>query len=218
MTMSSHQTPFPVAVKSSLRIRYRGYDLPLDRVLEIGRGPDCHLRIRGALVSRKHARVRPTKNGAVIEDAGSRNGVIVNNRKIECPTPLRHGDRVTIGLATLDVFAAGSSLSVNATTIPPEDVPIGLSDVDGLDELTEVARVDTLSKRERDVFELVARGHTQRKIGEMLHISAKTVESHRARIGTKLGCRTRAELVRYALAARLLEFPVPRLGLSEGDA
>jgi DNA-binding NarL/FixJ family response regulator len=56
-----------------------------------------------------------------------------------------------------------------------------------------------LSKREREVLQLVARGHTYREIGEELFISTKTVENHVRNILGKLHLNRRQELVRYAL-------------------
>lgn len=57
---------------------------------------------------------------------------------------------------------------------------------------------ERLSERERQVLELVARGHTNREVAERLALSIKTVETYRARLSDKLGLRTRAELVRFA--------------------
>ena len=56
-----------------------------------------------------------------------------------------------------------------------------------------------LSAREREVLQLVARGHTYREIGEELHIAGKTVENHVRNILAKLHLSRRQELVRYAL-------------------
>lgn len=58
---------------------------------------------------------------------------------------------------------------------------------------------DSLSTREREVLQLVARGHTYREIGEELYISAKTVENHVRNILKKLQLNRRQELIRYAL-------------------
>lgn len=55
-----------------------------------------------------------------------------------------------------------------------------------------------LSEREQEVLRLVALGHTNAEIAQMLFVSVRTVESHRASLMNKLGLRTRAELVRYA--------------------
>jgi two-component system, NarL family, response regulator NreC len=64
---------------------------------------------------------------------------------------------------------------------------------------------DDLTGRELDVLRLVALGHTNPEIAGELYLSVRTVESHRARIGQKLGLTTRAELVRYALDRGLLD-------------
>lgn len=66
---------------------------------------------------------------------------------------------------------------------------------------------DSLSDREREVLCLVAQGHTNQQVAERLSLSVKTVETYRARLMTKLGLRTRADLVRYALSVGLLTQP-----------
>jgi two-component system, NarL family, response regulator NreC len=58
---------------------------------------------------------------------------------------------------------------------------------------------DELTDRETEVLRLIALGHTNAEIAEQLHLSVRTVESHRAHIQQKLRRTTRAELVRYAL-------------------
>jgi DNA-binding NarL/FixJ family response regulator len=64
---------------------------------------------------------------------------------------------------------------------------------------------EPLSPREQEVLKLIADAHTNREIGELLGLSAKTVESHRASILRKLGMRDRVELVRYAIRRGLIE-------------
>jgi DNA-binding NarL/FixJ family response regulator len=66
---------------------------------------------------------------------------------------------------------------------------------------------DPLSDREREVLRLLALGHTNQEIAQMLFISVRTAETHRAHIMQKLRLETRAELVRYALAQGLLSEP-----------
>lgn len=56
-----------------------------------------------------------------------------------------------------------------------------------------------LTDREREVLQLIAEGHSNRQIAEILHISVKTVETHRAHLTDKLGIRSAAELTKYAL-------------------
>jgi two-component system, NarL family, response regulator NreC len=72
---------------------------------------------------------------------------------------------------------------------------------------TQAAEEDPLSDREREVLRLLALGHTNQEIAQMLYISVRTAETHRAHIMRKLGLDTRAELVRYALAHGLLNEP-----------
>lgn len=62
-----------------------------------------------------------------------------------------------------------------------------------------------LTSREREVFHLIAEGHTTKEIARKLDISAKTAENHRARVLDKVGVRNTAELVRYALRKGLLD-------------
>jgi two-component system, NarL family, response regulator NreC len=66
---------------------------------------------------------------------------------------------------------------------------------------------DPLSDREREVMRLLALGHTNQEIAQLLFVSVRTAESHRAHVMQKLGLSTRAELVRHALAHGLLDDP-----------
>ena len=68
----------------------------------------------------------------------------------------------------------------------------------------DAAEHDPLSDREREILRLLALGHTNQEIAQMLFISVRTAETHRAHIMQKLRLETRAELVRYALARGLL--------------
>ena len=64
--------------------------------------------------------------------------------------------------------------------------------------------LDLLSPREREVVSLLALGHTNVEVAGRLHISEKTVETHRMHILEKLSMRTRADLVRFAIEHRLM--------------
>jgi DNA-binding NarL/FixJ family response regulator len=61
-----------------------------------------------------------------------------------------------------------------------------------------------LSSRERSVTQLIAEGHTNKSVGAVLNLSVKTVETHRASAMRKLGISSTAELVRYAIRAKLI--------------
>jgi two-component system, NarL family, response regulator NreC len=62
-----------------------------------------------------------------------------------------------------------------------------------------VDRYESLSDREREIFQLVAEGKTNKEIAALLFISPSTVETHRARIMDKLDLHSAAEIVLYAV-------------------
>jgi two-component system response regulator NreC len=66
------------------------------------------------------------------------------------------------------------------------------------------AAADPLTEREHEVLRLLALGHTNQEIAQLLYVSVRTAETHRAHVMRKLGLGSRAELVRYALAHGLL--------------
>jgi DNA-binding NarL/FixJ family response regulator len=59
--------------------------------------------------------------------------------------------------------------------------------------------VETLSDRELEVFEMIGRGMPTREIAERLHLSVKTIETHRAHIKQKLNLRNATELLHHAV-------------------
>ena len=84
------------------------------------------------------------------------------------------------------VFSVATSVQVNATTRPllaPVNAPRR-----------------RLSAREEQVCILIAQGHTNKEIGELIGVSGKSVETYRARVADKLNFRTRADYVQFALA------------------
>ncbi|MFF8905345.1 response regulator [Streptomyces olivaceoviridis] len=69
----------------------------------------------------------------------------------------------------------------------------------------EEAPDQVLTPREEEVLKLVAEGHSSKEIAELLFISVKTVQRHRANLLQKLGLRDRLELTRYAIRVGLIE-------------
>ena len=69
----------------------------------------------------------------------------------------------------------------------------------------EETPTDPLTPRELEVVKLIAEGHTSEEIAEILFISKKTVDRHRANMLEKLGMRNRVELTRYAIRRGLVE-------------
>ena len=73
--------------------------------------------------------------------------------------------------------------------------------------LKEKTRWDTITPREREVLKLLAEGYSNKEIGDLLNISVKTVEKHRANLIGKLDLHTVAELTAYAIQNGLIETP-----------
>ena len=72
--------------------------------------------------------------------------------------------------------------------------------------LAKGAAIDSLlTSREKSVVQLIAEGHTNKRIAEVLNISLKTVETHRASAMHKLNLDTTAALIRYAIRNKLVE-------------
>ena len=79
----------------------------------------------------------------------------------------------------------------------------------GLDALRRTVNGDGLSPRETEVLRSIALGYTSAEIAQKLHLSRRTIETHRANIHRKLGLATRAELVHFALRRHLIGVSPP---------
>jgi two-component system response regulator NreC len=67
------------------------------------------------------------------------------------------------------------------------------------------SRYDGLTLREKEVLHLTAEGNTTREIANMLHLSVKTVEKHRAKVMHKLELQNLSELIKYAIRKGLID-------------
>ena len=76
---------------------------------------------------------------------------------------------------------------------------------DFLDRAGKDGDPDPLTTRELEVLKLIAEGKSSREIAELLVVSIKTVERHRADIFHRLGLRDRVDLTRYAIRRGLIE-------------
>jgi len=64
---------------------------------------------------------------------------------------------------------------------------------------------NSLTSREREVLQLIAEGKTSREIAEILHLSVKTVQSHRTNLMQKLDLHDRGDLIKYAIQKKIIE-------------
>lgn len=104
--------------------------------------------------------------------------------------------------ADTELIAAIRAVQRDEIFLYPAFVRVLLGDLIGRkdsDDPRQKHRQDVLSRRETEVLQLVALGYTNKQIAARLFLSVKTVESYRARIMGKLGLKSRAALVRYAL-------------------
>lgn len=76
-----------------------------DETVTLGRGRECTVRFEDPTVSTLHCRVSSDPHkGYVIEDCGSTNGTVVNGRRIEGPSELSYGDRISVGSTILRFY------------------------------------------------------------------------------------------------------------------
>jgi DNA-binding NarL/FixJ family response regulator len=71
--------------------------------------------------------------------------------------------------------------------------------------MSREARFKQLTNREREVFQLIAEGHSTRDIAEMLFVSASTIKTHRAKIMEKLGVNSAVQLAHVAIYLGLVD-------------
>ena len=80
---------------------------------------------------------------------------------------------------------------------------IVLQEISNIKKETEEIGSDILTNRESEILQLIAEGNSTKRIAEVLFISPKTVESHRANIMEKLNIHNLPELTKYAIRAGL---------------
>ncbi|MFO0551592.1 MAG: FHA domain-containing protein [Polyangiaceae bacterium] len=104
-----------------VRLRYLGHNLEVpEGEFFIGRSSRCQLSIDDALVSRQHASLIVSGSTATIEDLGSRNGVVINGKRIPTRTELADGDTITIGSQSMTIHG----LSTTSTReVAPDTTP-----------------------------------------------------------------------------------------------
>jgi len=108
--------------------------------------------------------------------------------------------------ADSELLSAIRAVWRGGTYLHPEHVRLLLEEPGATpaDEGTADDSYALLSPREQQVLRLIALGHTNQQVADMLNLSTKTVETYKSRLMTKLGLTGRAALVRYALQQGLL--------------
>lgn len=102
--------------------------------------------------------------------------------------------------ADADLVRAVSVVAEGKSFFSPAVAKVMLDDyVRHLAERGIVDRYESLSEREREVFQLIAEGHSTKAIADLLCLSPSTVDTHRSHIMEKLDLHSAAELVLYAV-------------------
>jgi two-component system, NarL family, response regulator NreC len=104
-----------------------------------------------------------------------------------------------------DLIHALTAVSEGKSFFSPAVASIMLNDyLRRLAEKGIVDRYDALSKREREIFQLIAEGRTNKEIADLLCVSANTIETHRSHIMEKLDVHSAVEVVLYAVRRGLI--------------
>lgn len=107
--------------------------------------------------------------------------------------------------ASRHLVAAVESLSRHEPFFTSKVSEIVLSGFLSGGSVSEVARTDELTPREREIVQLLAEGKSNKEVASLLNISVKTVETHRTNIMKKLDLHSVSELVRYAIRNKIIE-------------
>lgn len=162
----------------------------------MGRSRQNDVILQDPMVSRVHAILMRKGGVTLLEDLGSHNGTYVNDERIHGVRQLHHGDRVGLG-STRIIFEDPTLVA---------DEPTQVTDRAGF-------MSQTFTQRQIQVLRLIARGHSNKEIGERLYVSERTVKAYLSSIFEKLQVQKRAAAVAEALRLGLID--PPREGESE---
>lgn len=81
----------------------RATPIKLRDQVEIGRGDRCAIRLQDTYVSQMHARLYPKDGAWYVEDLGSTNGTMLNDRRVQAPVEVHAGDVLKVGKTVLEL-------------------------------------------------------------------------------------------------------------------
>lgn len=103
-----------------------------------------------------------------------------------------------------ELVTAIEAAACGESYLPPSIAATVLADYRRLATREPIELADPLTEREREILQLVAEGQSNREIADLLTLSIKTVQAHRANIMEKVGAHDRTDLVRYAIHRGLI--------------
>jgi len=103
-----------------------------------------------------------------------------------------------------ELVLAINTIVQNQIYISPQIKNVDLEELIQSDKKIKESRLDLLSSREREVLQIIAEGKSTKQIAGELHVSAKTIESHRQNIMNKLNIRNVVDLTKFAIQEGLI--------------
>ncbi len=107
--------------------------------------------------------------------------------------------------AARDLLGAIRAVQRGETVLSPAITRLVIEDYLRWGDLNKAQLSNGLSPREHEVLQLIAEGYPNKQIAEILCISIKTVQAHRANIMSKLDLHDRSDLVKYAIRKKIIE-------------
>jgi len=159
----------------------------------LGRDPTCWVCIDDPLASRQHARLIVTPESVIVTDAGSANGVYVNNERISGPRTLCDGDRILVGATEVVLNKARPS---ERPSVPNEDRTTMTGGQEGQRTVATV-RAGSLDVLGRVAERMLAAGNVERARVVLTEQLVKVLEG--ARRGEVVGDSLFDSAARYAL-------------------
>lgn len=168
-----------------------GRRMPFDAdEMTVGRSKRADLVLDDPMVSRIHAILMKRKGVLLVEDLGSHNGTYVNDERILGLRQLHHDDRLTLGASRILIEDPAFSHEPDTQVWHRQT----FSDV-------------TFTQRQLQVLRLLARGLTNKDIGDRLSVTERTVKAYLSSIFEKLEVKNRAGAVAEGLRLGLIEMP-----------
>ena len=178
-----------------------GKRVPIEREeLTVGRSDTNDVVLDDKLVSRLHAIFMRRGDVVLVEDLGSNNGTYVQDERLHTIRQLHDGETVTIGTSRV-VF---------------EDVNVSGDDTTQISQRAAMAVPAGFTQRQMQVLRLLARGLSNKQIGERLFVSERTVKAYLSSVFEKLEVNNRSAAITAALRLGLIDLPSDAEGAIDG--
>jgi len=169
------------------------FELDAEEII-LGRSNGADIILKDNSVSSKHAKLcchfeQGELASIVVHDLNSTNGTYVNGARITA-MPLNNNDALSLGNKHFKLISERSSDATTLFTPPPAQAPAA-----PFIHAEQVKALTSLSKREHDVFVLIAQSQQRKAIARELNLSVHTVSDHIKTIYRKLSISSKQEAI-----------------------